>query len=125
MGITEGRGRQAELGRAFGVTSKAARRWLTAEGYPETELLTAIAKWADVNVEWLMTGRGPKRGNLIDTKALVLDEALRSLGPEARKEALDFIRYKLDRARATLISEKLGRYMVALDKYDEETTRKR
>jgi transcriptional regulator with XRE-family HTH domain len=125
MGITEARGRQAELGRQFGVTPKAARRWLVGEGYPETKVIAAIARWAEVNIEWLMTGRGPKRGNLIDTKAFVLDEALRSLGPEARKEALDFIRYKLERARSNIISEKLGRYMVALDRYDDETPSKR
>jgi transcriptional regulator with XRE-family HTH domain len=50
--------------------------------------------------------------------SMVLDEAIRSLGPEARREALDFIRYKLERARATFLAEKLGRYMAELDRED-------
>lgn len=59
------------------------------------------------------------------TNALVLDEALRSLAPEARREALDFIRYKLERARATFLAEKVGRYMQSLESDDDEMPRHR
>jgi len=43
-------------------------------------------------------------------KALVLAEALNSLGPDARQEALDYIRFKLERAGAHTLSERLARY---------------
>jgi transcriptional regulator with XRE-family HTH domain len=111
------RGRQSALAAVFKVTPNAARKWLLGLGMPELDVAIAIAKWGNVNVEWLLSGRGPKRGNLVATKALILDEALRTLPAEERREALDYIKYKLERARAVLTGEQIARYSVALDQF--------
>jgi hypothetical protein len=59
-------GRQAALMRVFKgqgmkVSQPAIKKWFDRESLPETEKIIFLAIWADVTVEWLMTGRGPKR----------------------------------------------------------------
>lgn len=53
-------GRQGALGKLFSVGQKGARKWLEGEAYPAFDKIIRIAKWANVNVEWLSSGRGPK-----------------------------------------------------------------
>ncbi|MDE1714910.1 helix-turn-helix transcriptional regulator (plasmid) [Chromobacterium amazonense] len=53
-----GKNRQAELGFRFGVTQKAARKWLVGEGFPDTAITIQMAMDAKVSYDWLMTGRG-------------------------------------------------------------------
>jgi transcriptional regulator with XRE-family HTH domain len=60
-----------------------------------------------------------------EEKVMVLDEALRSLGPDARREALDFIRYKLERAGSHIVGEELARYNAALDALDANPQEKK
>lgn len=54
-------GRQVALGKLFGVSQKGARKWLEAESWPRMETLIKIAAWADVSIDWLISGRGEKR----------------------------------------------------------------
>ncbi|MBM2884070.1 hypothetical protein JFK97_06670 [Chromobacterium phragmitis] len=54
-----GKNRQAELGKRFGVSQKAARKWLVGEGFPDTAITIKMAVDAKVSYDWLMTGRGP------------------------------------------------------------------
>ena len=42
----------------FGVTQKAARKWLVGEGYPDTAKGIQIATQANISFDWFMTGRG-------------------------------------------------------------------
>lgn len=116
--LTADRGRQAALAAEFKVTNKAARKWLLGIGYPEMAMAVRIADWAGVNLTWLLQGAGPKRGNKIDVKSLVMDEVLRSLPASERRETLDYIRFKLDRAKASFTSEKLERYQQLLDNFE-------
>jgi len=53
-------GRQGALGKLFSAGQKGARKWLEGEAYPAFDKIIRIAKWANVNVEWLSSGRGPK-----------------------------------------------------------------
>lgn len=55
-----GKNRQAELGKLFGVSQKAARKWLVGEGFPDTAICIQMALKAEVSFDWLMTGRGPQ-----------------------------------------------------------------
>lgn len=112
------RGRQTALAKQFGVSQQAVRKWLDGESYPETDKIIAMADWAEVNVNWLMQGVGLKHGNRVETKVLVLDEVLRSLPAEERREAIGFIRFKLERTRALFTSEKLARYEKALENFE-------
>lgn len=118
-------GRQSALARIFGVTNKAARRWLEGIGYPEIVLAVRIAEWADVNLTWLLQGSGPKRGNRVDGKALVLDEAVRSLSPEQGADLLDTIRAKLVRVGKLTAEEGSTRFETMLKAYEQEFEKRR
>lgn len=62
MGVPpKGDGRQLRLAKRFEVNQKGARKWLEGEAMPQMTTMIAIARWADVNIEWLITGRGEKR----------------------------------------------------------------
>ncbi|MGZ8954487.1 MAG: hypothetical protein ACXW0Q_07395 [Methylovulum sp.] len=53
------KGRQEAVGKMFGVSGKAARKWLEGEGYPTFSKLILIVeklKSTGVTIEWLLTG---------------------------------------------------------------------
>lgn len=54
-------GRQAVLARICGIKPSSVNKWFSAVGLPDAPNLLRIADWADVSVEWLLSGRGPKR----------------------------------------------------------------
>jgi transcriptional regulator with XRE-family HTH domain len=54
----KGENRQKLLGKMFGVSQEAARKWLAGEGLPQMQKCIEIAKKASVSIEWLLTGRG-------------------------------------------------------------------
>ena len=113
------RGRQTELAKLFNVSPNGARKWLLGEGMPELEVAIRLARWADVNVEWLLTGRGPKRGAHLDTKALILSEALEALAPTDRHEVLGYFAYKVQHSVSRVITEsQVNRYIAAINTYD-------
>jgi transcriptional regulator with XRE-family HTH domain len=117
-GLPNERGRQSALAAQFNVSPNAARKWLLGNGLPELEVAIRLAKWGQVNLEWLLTGRGPKRGAIVETKSLVLGEAIEELPEADRQQALDFVRYKLERSSTALLSgERLTRYMTMLDAF--------
>lgn len=57
----KGKGRQGYVAKQFGVSQAAARKWLEAVSYPETPRVIELCDAYDICVEWLLTGRGPKR----------------------------------------------------------------
>jgi hypothetical protein len=125
MDLPAERGRQTELSKSFGVNPKAARKWLLGIGYPEMSMAVRLANWGNVNLTWLLQGAGPKRGNRIDTRALVLDDAVQSLSPELAGDLIDSLRAKLTRIGKISVQEPRGRYAVMLDSYAQDIERKR
>jgi transcriptional regulator with XRE-family HTH domain len=116
-GLPAERGRQTRLAKLFEVTPNAARKWLLGLGLPELEVAIRIAKWADVNVEWLLTGRGAKSGDKVPTRALVVDEVLRSGTPAERRELVKYVEYRLDNSEVPIAAEAKARYKAALESY--------
>lgn len=55
----KGKGRQVQLGKLFGVSQKAANKWLEGISLPDTMRIATIAEKLKVNVEWLTYGAGP------------------------------------------------------------------
>jgi SOS-response transcriptional repressor LexA len=55
----KGKGRQVQLGKMFGVSQKAANKWLEGLSLPDTMRIAVIAEHLKVNVEWLSYGSGP------------------------------------------------------------------
>jgi len=53
--------RQTTVGKQFGVSQEAARKWLEAEGLPKFEKCIEIALHFKVAIDWLLTGRGARR----------------------------------------------------------------
>ncbi|WP_423062972.1 LexA family protein [Candidiatus Paracoxiella cheracis] len=54
----KGKGRQAALAEEFKLTQKGVRKWLEGEGTPKTSRIIEIANRFNVNVEWLISGKG-------------------------------------------------------------------
>lgn len=117
MGVPpKGQARQSTLAKIFDVSQKGARKWLEGEGFPEFRNCIRIALWADVNIEWLLTGRGPKRGNLqVDCNATRIGEAITSMAAEPQQAALDFIQYKIERGDALFTSDQSARYVKMIE----------
>jgi transcriptional regulator with XRE-family HTH domain len=124
MGLPSERGLQTRLAREFKVSPNAARKWLLGEGMPELDLAIEIANWANVSVLWLLQGTGPKRGNTVETKSLVLDEVFAQLPGEDEMQVVDYIRYKIERGGRHIASERLHRYTTALDAYARDAEKK-
>ena len=55
----KGKGRQVTVGKLFGVSQKAANKWLEAISLPDISRIAVIANELQVNVEWLAYGTGP------------------------------------------------------------------
>lgn len=70
----KGRGRQTVLKKVVDLSQNAVLKWLEGNGYPSMENARQLAVWADVQIEWLLTGRGPKR--LTYSSLPNLDEAV-------------------------------------------------
>ena len=112
-------GRQSALAKRFGVSQQAAKKWLDGYSFPELEKALAIARWAQVNVTWLLQGDGPKYLTRIDTRALILSEAIDNLPLESKLSVIDFIHYKIERSPEIFTAEKMGSYMKMLDSFKE------
>lgn len=62
----------SDLARAVGVTSAAVSRWEKGQVKNlRMEHLFTIARILDINPEWLATGRGHKKGHLLDQNGMV------------------------------------------------------
>ncbi len=62
----------SELARAVGVTSAAVSRWEKGQVKNlRMEHLFTIARLLDINPEWLATGRGHKKGHLLNQQGSI------------------------------------------------------
>ena len=50
-----------QFAESMGASPSALRKWLKGQAEPRRDTLVALARAAGVSVEWLATGRGPKR----------------------------------------------------------------
>lgn len=114
------RGRQTALAKLVGLTPNAARKWLQGDGLPEMAQAVKLAAMANVSVVWLLQGSGPKRDTPVDTKALILDEALHALPTQDAQQVFDFIEYKFQKVDGVFAGERLARYMKMLDAFKQD-----
>lgn len=115
LGIARGHGRQAELGRRLGVTPKGARKWLTGQGFPELDKALKICELANVNINWLLQGVGPKRNDDEASVGLVLTEGITSLEESDKAAVIDYMRFKFGASQGWFAEERRARYLHALD----------
>jgi len=90
----KGQNRQAEVARIFGVSQKGARKWLEGEGLPTLERAIEMALWADVSVEWLLTGRGERHApaSALDNYSQTMLAVMEKLPPYLKATALDQVK---------------------------------
>jgi transcriptional regulator with XRE-family HTH domain len=125
MGLPKERGRQTELAREFELNPNAVRKWLLGEGMPELDMAVRVADWADVNLNWLLQGVGPKRAERFDFKAEVINEAIKSLPRELGLDLVDNLRAKLERIGKIKSGDTApNRYRTMLEGYEQEIGRK-
>lgn len=64
IGYIKGRGRRVALARDLEVTGEAARKWLSGLSIPAMDKAISLAVLAQVDVDWLLTGRERRRPEL-------------------------------------------------------------
>ena len=64
----------ADVSRATGIKSPVFSEWKKGKSKPNTEKMIKIAKFLDVSVEYLMTGKEPNAGLYSDDNADLLIE---------------------------------------------------
>ena len=78
----EERGGGARLARICRVSSAAASKWLSGDSLPHMTHAMQMAEELEVCVEWLLTGRGPKKPP--GPKTVTLIETIDSLPPDSQ-----------------------------------------
>lgn len=125
LGIPQGHGRQTLLGKRFGVTPKAARKWLNGIAYPEMATAVRMCEEAGLNVLWLLQGTGPKRAQREEASLVTLAEGLQRLPELQRSAVLEFLRYQFVQADGWFTNEALQRYTDSIDALQRQTANSR
>lgn len=58
---------QEELAAQLGVSRQAVQKWESGVSQPSLEKLTALARYFDVTLDWLVTGQEPSSGEPADS----------------------------------------------------------
>lgn len=75
---------QLGIARELGMSQGSVGRWARDEGLPELDVVRQLALKGDVCIEWLLTGRGPKRPMPVDEETAELLEVWRKLNANGR-----------------------------------------
>lgn len=75
---------QLGVANKLGMSQGSVGRWARDEGLPELDTVRELANLGDVCVEWLLTGKGPRRPTPVDEETNELLEVWRQLDPNGR-----------------------------------------
>ena len=75
---------QLGIAGALSMSQGSVGRWARGEGLPELDVVRELALRGDVCIEWLLTGRGPKRPMPVDEETNELLEIWRKLKDNGR-----------------------------------------
>lgn len=85
---------QQVIAKELGVYQSAVTKWNTGKGLPTLDRCIQLARDAKVCVEWLLTGRAPKRpAGAGDAEFDVLMQAWDQLSTEAKREVVNFAKF--------------------------------
>jgi phage repressor protein C with HTH and peptisase S24 domain len=79
--VVESFGSNSALARSIGSSETAIRKWVNGISEPKQSSIVAIARTANISLEWLMTGEGQMKGGIsrsFESPVLELDERLRN-----------------------------------------------
>jgi transcriptional regulator with XRE-family HTH domain len=86
---------QTQIAGIAGVQQPAVSKWKSDESFPEYENALRLAQRACVSVSWLWLGLGNKKnGGDMDDQTIALLEAWHRMPEAARKELLEYIRFR-------------------------------
>lgn len=87
-------GRNQVLCKHLHVSQPAVSKWLTGKAYPSIDKLVELAAFLHVNVEWLITGTGPKseKERYPSHEIQEIVEFLSKLPVEKQRKALDALK---------------------------------
>ena len=88
------------------------------------QMCVRLAKWAGVQLEWLLTGRGPKYESSMASDRLWVLEALDDMDIERAQATLDFYGYQLQNSSKIIASEKTARYLSMIDTIKKDMSAK-
>jgi DNA-binding XRE family transcriptional regulator len=89
---------QKEQGKAFGVSGTTVHFWSAAKKMPDMPHAGVVAKTLGINIEWLLTGRGPMRlRDDISSQGIKLLSAFEGLPDKERGEVLAYVAFVVDR----------------------------
>lgn len=89
------------------ISAQAMHLWANGGGITEPNL-KAVADYFGVSAMWLGFGVEPARESL--------EDVLRSMPPDDRQQALDFISYKLERNETLGTAERTAHYLSLIDR---------
>lgn len=110
-----GRGRQTLIAKKLNVSQQAVRKWLDGLSYPEMPRAVELANLLEVNVNWLLQGSGPMRGERINPNALALVEAIVNLPQQERAHVASYLGFEFHKLPSWFAQEQLARYDTALE----------
>lgn len=87
--------RQEDIAKAVGVYQSAVTKWKSGDGLPTLEKCRTLAEEAGVCVDWLLTGREPKRpsGLPVDAAEAELLEFFRLCDEDGRRWVLQTVKF--------------------------------
>lgn len=85
----------SDIGRELDIWPSAVQKWRDGVNYPGKANLITLARNRGINVEWLLTGRGPKQAeSAMDANTRELLQIWNSLPEEARLRLLNAAHYE-------------------------------
>lgn len=100
---------QAFVAKKLGLTQPAVHLWTKPNGFPTLENTISLAQLLGVNVEWLLTERGPKRPLPQDATAQKLWDLWPRLSDGDKRELLGMALGMLRRGEPTPAPEEYKR----------------
>jgi len=98
-----------KLGKIFGVSGAMVHYWTDGQKMPSMARAALVAIKLAVNIEWLLTNRGPMRiKEGISYQGASLLSAFEGMGPDARREILAHAAFVADRHGDKLTSKELS-----------------
>ncbi len=118
-------GKQRFLAGLLKVSQPAVGKWFNGDSFPELDKMVQLADWASVNLDWLMTGRGPKqRSSSLAARSWIL-EALDDMVVDRTQATLVFYGFQLQNSSTLIASEKLARYLSMIDEFKRDMASKK
>jgi hypothetical protein len=93
-GCPNDRGRAGWLGKAMGVSTESARKWLSGLSMPDMPHMGAVARLCSVHPSWLHANLGPREVSPEDSAFRQLQSMWAALGDTQRLEILKFARFQ-------------------------------